>query len=381
MPAYQQCEPEVGGERKATSCATCANDTNFAWRTEVDRALAMLLIRVAGVDDSVGKISQGVARLLEELHGMARNARKEARAQSRSTTVRVQGEWVNAATSNPSDWQQCYSHSDAGDKMEAVKTPECPAEPAMTQPVATPCNESNQPILVDLDNLSNDSDDHRAADEGPGQTPDSRGNRVHCQPRQRVVPCTRKILAKKPSATDGEASTRSRPNPNMYTPMYKDPPGYGNVTDFGAGNEHRWKPPTLQPRTTGVREQQTPQLPVLQVIVVFCGTSTYHEKFVFVFCRHPCALARDVGFYILASICRLWARPRPASTTDRGVNKRSSCRDARTASSIYCSKTYIAMTRLSYFRTIRILGPTKCVIAWCGVQAVPGSGCAGGAVI
>ena len=268
MPAVLRGDTGVGVDTKASKCATCAKITHSAWTTEVDRALAMLLIRVAGVDDSIGKISQGVARLLEELHGMARNASKEAGGQSRSTTVRVQGEWVKNAPSNTSDGQQCYSMSDAGERLEAVKTPECPAQQAVAQPAATPCNESNQPILVDLDNMSNDSDDNRTAPEGRDRTPDSHFKRVHCQPRLRVVPCARKALAHNCTATAGDTSTRSRPSPNTYAPMYRDPPGYANVTDFGAGTEPHFKPPTLQPRTNGVSEQHTTQQTLFEVVVV-----------------------------------------------------------------------------------------------------------------
>lgn len=226
-------------------------DPACTWRAEVDRLLALLLQRVEGVETAVGNVAAGIAKIMDELHGAGIHASKEERAQSRSTTVRLQAEWVNVGTSNPNDLQHTVSHSQVGDMAEAATPPKRLDMQQNPQPVAGPSGVAKCPIVVDLDALPDDSADNNADADARKRTPGTNANRAHRQPRQRVVACSRKVLGVAETESDEDGSVGVNPTPTASARRYRDPPGYEDAVDFGVG-ERYWKPPMLQPKTHGV---------------------------------------------------------------------------------------------------------------------------------
>jgi hypothetical protein len=209
------------------------------------------------VDCALGTVAGGIANIVEELQGVHRNATKDGRGQSRSTTVRVEADCVNVGTSNPTEWQQGVSHSQVGDMVDVVKTPICPKAQPHPEPVVTPSTELNRPILVDLDSLSNHNAYNNAAAQGTNKTSAPNLKRTHCQPRLRAVPCAKQLLAGAANATAGEASSGGIPKAIPHAQRYKDHPGYENLRDFGEGEESSLRPPALQPKNHGVSEHLT----------------------------------------------------------------------------------------------------------------------------
>ena len=171
-----------------------------------------------------------------------------------SHTFPNQPQNMNVATPNPCEWQHCLSQSNAGDKEHNVRTPNGPEKGPPQQQRKPPGTEVIHPILVDLDNTSNQSGDNIAAVEQRRRTPESQLGRVHNQPRLRVVPCAKKLLGVAASAASGDTRADASPSPTLFTPRYKDPPGYSDARDFGATEEPTYKPPLLQPKNHGVSE-------------------------------------------------------------------------------------------------------------------------------
>lgn len=248
------CRNERGGETARRGVSQPGGpQPEYTWRADVDRVLALLLHRVGGVETAVGNVATGVSNIIEELHGAGIHASKEARAHSRSTTVRLEAEWADAGTSNPNELQQLVSQSQVGDMAEDVTPPKRTDKDHPPQPVGRPSSQPKCPIVVDLVSISNDSADKDEDHDIRKRIPETTANRVHRQPRQRVVPIARKLLAVADSETDDDGDEGIDPTNNARNRRYKDPPGYGDATDFGVG-EPSCKPPTLQPKTHGVRE-------------------------------------------------------------------------------------------------------------------------------
>ena len=380
-PGCVKNEIGAGGPVQPGTCISCGECLNSTWRTQVDRVLAMLLNQVAGVEDAVGQVCEGIANIMGELEVMGRNASKYARVHSPSTTVHLEADGLNVGTSNLFEREQCGSQSNGAHGVDAVKTPECPTEQVQPEVERTPRKRMNSPILVDLDTLSNGSEEKTTPSEACDRTPDSRGKRVHCQPRLRAVPCARKLLVGASTVTIGDGGAGPHRSPTTYAPRYRNPPGYNNVTDFGASDEPYFKPPALQPKTNGVSRITTLCRNIFDKFTLLYESRSNLQECGFFECRPPYALAQGAGCCTLDTTFRWWGRPRQGSTTSRVASKRNWCPAARTASSTFSSKRYTAMTRLLYSPTTHISAQTRCAIALCGAQAIPGSGCGGGAGI
>ena len=227
------------------NCQEGGRDYESVWQSEVDHTLGFILQRVGRVEDVLASVAGDIANIMGELKAICRIVRDDAAVRGPSNNVRMQPPHTNVATSNPYDWQQCVSHSNAGDMVEDATTP--------LQQVDPPGTEANRPILVDLENTSKESGDNNGTFGVRTQTPESHSKRVHSQPRGRVVPCAKKLLGVAANAGIGECSAGAIVSPTPYSNRYKDPPGYENVTDFGAPEEPYFKPPLLQPKNHGVR--------------------------------------------------------------------------------------------------------------------------------
>jgi hypothetical protein len=182
-PATGVCPIQGEGARIQGEGATTAHrgadhprgaEPDYTWRADVDRLLALLVQRVEGVESAVGDVAAGIAKIMAELHAAGIHASKEHRAQSRSTTVRLEAEWVNAGTSNSNDLQHTVSHSHVGDMPEAATPPKHADIQQNPEPGAGPSAVPQRPIVVDLDALSNDKTTMPAlmsGSEHPGRTP------------------------------------------------------------------------------------------------------------------------------------------------------------------------------------------------------------------
>lgn len=140
-----------------------------------------------------------------------------------------------------------------------VTTPNCAGKGPTAQQAWPLGTEPNRPILVELDDTSNHSGDNHAPVQGQIATPDSHVMRVHAQPRLRVVPCAKKLLAVAATTPSGETSADVSHPPTTMKRRYKDPPGYSDARDFGVTEEPFMKPPLLQPKNHGVSRHLTPR--------------------------------------------------------------------------------------------------------------------------
>jgi hypothetical protein len=66
-----------------------------------------------------------------------------------------------------------------------------------------------------------------------------------------VVPLARKLIGVADTESDEDGSAEANPTPSPSARQFKDPPGYKDAADLGAGESY-WKPPMLQPKTHGV---------------------------------------------------------------------------------------------------------------------------------
>ena len=239
-----------------------------AWRSELDRTLSVILKRVTGVEDAIGSVAANVSNIAEELRAARRKQRDDGRGQVPGNVDQSQDPHMNVATSHPSDWQHCLSQSNAGDMVEDVTTPNCAEKEPTPHAVHLPGTKANSPVFVDLENTSNQSADDNAPVDLRNRTPESRGKRVHSQPRQRVVPCAKRLLGVPATPASTESSGDPSPPPPACARRYKDPPGYHNLRDFGVTEEPYPKPPLLQPKTHGVSRHPIPCITIMEFMCV-----------------------------------------------------------------------------------------------------------------
>jgi hypothetical protein len=232
---------------------TCAENQSHAWRTSVDRTLDLILKRVNSVEDSMGTVAGSISNIMGELEVVGHLLREEVGRIPPAGASHMQVPHTNAATSYPSGWQQGLSQSNAGDMAGAILTHNSPGKESPPSAVQPPGTEATRPIVLDLENISDESGDNNDENDLRNRTAESLiAKRVHSQPRQRVVPCAKTQLCVGGKAQNGETSAQEPPSRTARTIRYKDPPGYSNARDFGSGEEDTCKPPLLQPKTHGV---------------------------------------------------------------------------------------------------------------------------------
>lgn len=263
--APRTCQPEAGSSPTLTeNCAACGGERQRAWRSDVERSLGLILKRVASVEEAIGSVGEGITNIMRELDGMGRMFRLNVGAKPPGEAVHMQAPHTNAATSHPSEWQQGQSQSNACDMAGGVTTPTCHEREAPATQGDPPGTEARRPILVDLDNSSNDSRDNDETTALRNRIHETLGNRVHNQPRQRVVPCAKKLLCAAATSPIGETNAPDPPTLHPRATRYKDPPGYSDLRDFGTSVEPASRPPLLQPKTHGV-SRHTPPMPCSKI--------------------------------------------------------------------------------------------------------------------
>ena len=219
----------------------------------MDRTLDLILKRVNSVEDSMGTVAGGISNIMGELEVMGRVLREKAVATPPAGADHMQVPHTNAATSDPSDWHQDLSQSNAGDMADAIPTQNSPRKEPPPSALQPPGTGATRPIVVDTIAISDESEDNNDENHLRNRTPESLiAKRVHSQPRQRVVPCAKTLLCAGGKAQNGETSAEEAPSRTACTIRYRDPPGYSNARDAGSGEEDTCKPPLLQPKTHGV---------------------------------------------------------------------------------------------------------------------------------
>lgn len=152
----------------------------------------------------------------------------------------------------PHDSQQCTSQSHTADTIQGVKTPHSPDDEPAPEQADPPATGMDRPVLVVLDDTPNQSEENNVSAELRTATPASHVKHVHSQPRQRVVPCVKRVLGVASIDANGESSAEATPTPDGRATKYKDPPGYSDARDFGVSEEPYYRPPLLQPKNHGV---------------------------------------------------------------------------------------------------------------------------------
>lgn len=228
-----------------------------AVHVDMDRMFNLLLTRVAGNEDTLRNVVDGIANLRGELQvHVDRDVSKDAGGHTNKATGDMEAGHVDVSIDSLSGWQQCARQDNEGDTVEQVITPSCPQSQLSPQPDGPPDKEHGRPTVVVCDNVSNTSDDAKTSSDDPvssdpspiNKTPESVGRRVHRQPRARLVSCQRQLLGVAAGAGNGEASASAPPLSNVITYKYKDPPGYEGVTDFGTTEDVCFKPPPMRPK-------------------------------------------------------------------------------------------------------------------------------------
>ena len=247
------------------------------WRAELEGKISEILKRFDRAEDAIASVAGSIANIAQEVKIVCRMRRDDVHCKPCGNTPHMKGPGTNVETSNPSEWQPCTSHTNAGDMVEDVTTPNCTQEEPIQHHVRPPATDVNRPVLVVLDNSSDHSGDNNEAVDVRNITPESHAKRVHYQPRKRVVPCAKRLLGVPATAASAETSEDATPEPTPRTRRYKDPAGYTNVRDFGASEEPCIRPPLLQPKTHGVSPPRTPSH----------RCQTYYVFLVCVFAGHP----------------------------------------------------------------------------------------------
>ena len=243
-------------------CHACGVDRDSSWRSEVDRMLNQLLSRVAGVEDTLRNVVEGVANLRGELQvHAAHHVSKDSGGPSNNVTVDIEAAHVDVRVDSASGRHKCTKEISFGGNVGQVATAVNTELQEDPQPDASPGAQLGHPILVDEYNGSSPSEDSETSADvrfkrtpaPPVTTPNSVGKRVHSQPRARVVPCARPVLGVAAGPSKGETLAEAAPSKTTIAYKYKDPPGYEGVTDFGTTEEPYFKPPLLQPKKKGVK--------------------------------------------------------------------------------------------------------------------------------
>lgn len=249
------CQPGARTQPSPTETGIATGtEPGSACRSEVDRALGDILKRVASVENAIANMEGGLANIMGELKAMSDMLRHDAGTRPHANTAHVQG-----ARAKHDDWQHAVSQSNEPDMVQDVTIPNCPRKEPTTPQVQPQATKAKYPIVVDLENTSNQSGDRN--DRGGLRTPppDSIVKRVHSQPRQRVVLCAKRVLGVAASAGTAETSTDASRSAVRGATKYKDPPGYENARDFGDGEQPHYRPPSLLPKTHGVSNHFNPK--------------------------------------------------------------------------------------------------------------------------
>lgn len=268
IPELSQRE-KAGCRAPPQNCEVCATTVMPEWRAELEGKLSEILKRFDRAEDAIASVAGSIANIAQELRIVCRMRRKDVRDKPRGNTAHMEVPHMNVGTSNPSEWHPCTSQTNAGDMVEDVTTPNC-TEKEATQQLHPPGTDANRPVLVVLDNSSDQGGENNEEVDANRRTPLSHAKRDHCQPRKRVVACAKRLEGVTATATSAETSADVTPEPPVCTRRYKDPPGYTNVRDFGASEEPCIRPPLLQPKTHGVSGHPTPshRWDTVSVIVV-----------------------------------------------------------------------------------------------------------------
>lgn len=232
-------------------CHLFGGEVDDVWRSEMNRLLSLIMNRVTGIEDAVGIVGGDIAIIKHRLQDEGRHANKDDKDQSCSTTVPIQGHCVNEGTTNPKDSQQCASQTKVGETLEHTEVPVCNVQHELAQAVVTPSSGHMPAVVVEI---SSESGDENAAVDDRKRTSGSIVQRLHSQPRLRIVPCAKKLKGVTDTARKRPPSAGANPNSVPNVPRYRDPPGYDDVRDFGGPQEPYCKPPALQPKTNGVSE-------------------------------------------------------------------------------------------------------------------------------
>ena len=139
--------------------------------------LASILTRVTGVEDAVQSVVAGMANFARDRKGKGGNANEDAWQQSSGNTVLINDDRVDAEASNPDGvGQKCVSHSHDSDMAQegtlqrALVKHSLPAtvgshsdkaeRHAASATAGQPAGEPNVALLVNLDSITDQSEDN-----------------------------------------------------------------------------------------------------------------------------------------------------------------------------------------------------------------------------
>ena len=233
-------------------CNACGQIGNGSWQPQVDRLLDMLEKRIVGVEEKLGTVVDGIARIVTELGTRSRDHRLDAGVQTSAGLVEVPVAHLHAVLSPGLQRGNSGGEDKGGRTCAATPAPTQPQQQSSAQDGGARGGIEDHPIVVtdDVSSSGGNKIDSIVGSPGGGS---KISKRVHANPRQRVVPFTGILAGPAHQAPAGDQRDAQAFYVAPHTTMYKDPPGYEGVTDFGPTTETAYAPPVLQPKRHGVR--------------------------------------------------------------------------------------------------------------------------------
>lgn len=216
--------------------------------------LRILDRRVAIVEDRLGSVVDGIAKIIAELGARSHGCGKDVEARTSAHIRNMSHAPVHDATTTPSQQQQGESPKQAGG-MDAEKPssprPTCPAKQSNADDVDDRGAILDHPIVVG-DDASSSGGNKGCNMEGSPSKGAVIPKRVHANPRQRVVPFAGSLNGPQPRVAPAVAREGTGFYVAPHAPMQKDPSGYAGGTDSGRTLEPAFVPPVLEPKRSGV---------------------------------------------------------------------------------------------------------------------------------
>lgn len=209
--------------------------------------LSALEQRVAAVESSITRVLGGISRILTVISDMKIRVDGETVVETQDATKANPPGEVDAANSRP-PVKQLHADADAagvGSGTAAARSKSNPHPRPQTVPHR---GASPRHPLVLHDDASSRSTENTVADVRTPNRPVGPGTRVHNNPRRRSLPYECRLAVGRSESLKGKAVPIPDAESPSIMPMYKDPPGYETLADFGTASDPPYKLPALQPK-------------------------------------------------------------------------------------------------------------------------------------
>ena len=213
--------------------------------------LGILDRRVAIVEDRLGSVVDGIAKIIAELGARSHGCGKDVEARTSAHIRNMSHAPVHDATTTPSQQQQGESPQQAGGMDAEKPSSPRPAKQSNADDVDDRGAILDLPIVVG-DDASSSGGNKGCNMEGSPSKGAVISKRVHANSRQRVVPFAGSLYGPQPRMAPAGAREGTGFYVAPHAPKQKDPCGYAGGTDSARTLEPAFVPPVLEPKRSGV---------------------------------------------------------------------------------------------------------------------------------